>query len=273
MENKEETNDTFIEEKSSIDKVMTDHIENTDESTGKTENSPVKSPKLILLESDSPKKTNKFVSFLKSKVGICVIAISVIAGVLAFVFIKGNTEEDEYAKETELANEAYKKNLKEFVIKSTSSVISSALICDVVRSVWHNYIFEDMEYFDEATGTFSRVGYYGCEHCANFSEAVQRIVLWHKKRSSSKENEDYLKAKELYKKMTPPPSKYKETHIYVKQIFKAMEKLHDLSENPRGNFSSYSAECNSAVNECTSALEDLHYECDIDFSDKDKDED
>ena len=71
--------------------------------------------------------------------------------------------------------------------------------------------------------------------------------------------------------MTPPPGKYKEIHVYVKQMFKAMERLHELSENPKGNLSSYSSECNDAVNEYTSALSDLTNECDIDFSKSDDD--
>ena len=52
----------------------------------------------------------------------------------------------------------------------------------------------------------------------------------------------------------------------MKQMFKAMERLHELSENPKGNLSSYSSDCNDAVNDYTSALSDLSNECDIDFS-------
>ena len=54
-------------------------------------------------------------------------------------------------------------------------------------------------------------------------------------------------------------------------MFKAMERLYELSENPKGNLSSYSSDCNEAVDEFTSALSDLTNECDIDFSKSDDD--
>ena len=36
--------------------------------------------------------------------------------------------------------------------------------------------------------------------------------------------------------------------------------------NPKGNLSSYSSDCNEAVDEFTSALSDLTNECDIDLT-------
>ena len=49
-------------------------------------------------------------------------------------------------------------------------------------------------------------------------------------------------------------------------MFKAMDRLHTLSEDPTGNLSTYSSNCNQAVEEYTSSLSDLTNECDIDVS-------
>lgn len=183
------------------------------------------------------------------------MAAILIVGVLAFVFIKKYTNERNYEK-----------NLKEFVIESGKSSMASAYICDDLRKVWQEYIFDDKEYFNRSNGTFTKYSYDGDEYCSDFSEAVNRKIRWNEEHLSSELTEPYRTAKRLYKEMTPPPSRYKEIHAYVKQMFKAMERLHELSEDPKGNLSSYSSDCNSAANEYTSALSDLTNECDIDFS-------
>ena len=201
------------------------------------------------------KTPNKMASFLKSKLGICIIVAILILGVISVVFIKKYNNEKEYEK-----------NLKEFVIESGKASMASAYICDDLRKVWQEYIFDDKEYFKRSTGTFTSYSYNGDEYCSDFSEAVNRKIRWNNEHLSSELTEPFRSAKRLYKEMTPPPGKYKEIHIYVKQMFKAMERLHELSENPKGNLSSYSSDCNDAVNDYTSALSDLSNECDIDFS-------
>ena len=224
-----------------------------------TESSSV-NPSANSAEASTENKLNKIVAFLKSKIGICVMAAILIVGVLAFVFIKKYTNEKNYEK-----------NLKEFVIESGKSSMASAYICDDLRKVWQEYIFDDKEYFNRSTGTFTKYSYDGDEYCSDFSEAVNIKIRWNESHLTSELTEPYRTAKRLYKEMTPPPGKYKEIHVYVKQMFKAMERLHELSENPKGNLSSYSSECNDAVNEYTSALSDLTNECDIDFSKSDDD--
>lgn len=204
------------------------------------------------------KTPNIITSFLKSKLGICIFVAILILGVVSVVFIRKYNNEKEYEK-----------NLKEFVIESGKASMVSAYICDDLRKVWQEYIFDDKEYFKRSTGTFTSYSYDGDEYCSDFSEAVNRKIRWNNEHLSSELTEPYRTAKRLYKEMTPPPGKYKEIHTYVKQMFKAMERLHELSENPKGNLSSYSSDCNDAVNDYTSALSDLSNECDIDFSEID----
>lgn len=208
-------------------------------------------------------KSNKVLAFLKSKVGIFILAAILIVGILAVVFInKYNNEKN------------YEKKLKEFVIESGKSSMASAYICDDLRSIWSDYIFKDKHYFNQNTGKIGDdwVGVWN-EYCSNFSEAVNNKIKWNNKNLPSELTEPYRTAKRLYKEMTPPPSKYKEIHTYVKQMFKAMERLHELSENPKGNLSAFSTDCNAAVNDYTSALSDLTNESEIDFSKVDTDPD
>lgn len=204
--------------------------------------------------SSSEDEPNMIVAFLKSKLGIYVSVSILILAVLVFVLIKKYTNE-----------KSYEKHLKEFVTEAETSSIASAYICDDLRKVWQEYIFDDKEFFNQADGTFSKYYSDDYEYCSNFSEAVNRKIRWNEDHLSSGLNDSYLTAKRLYKEMTPPPSKYKDIHTYVKQMFKAMERLHELSVNPEGNFSSYSSDCNTTANEFTSALSDLTNESDIDF--------
>lgn len=225
-------------------------VDNTSESNNDTNSD------LTEDSSTNPSASSKrLFTFLKSKVGICVMAAIVVVGVLAFVFINKYTNEKNYEK-----------NLKEFVIESSKASMASAYICDDLRKVWQEYIFDDKEYFKRSTGTFTSYSYDGDEYCSDFSEAVNRKIRWNEEHLTSEITEPYRTAKRLYKEMTPPPGKYKEIHAYVKQMFKAMERLHELSEDPKGNLTSYSSDCNTAGNEFTSALSDLTNECDIDFS-------
>ena len=200
-------------------------------------------------------KPNKIIAFLKSKIGICFMATILIVGVLtAFLINKYDNERK------------YEKNLKEFIIESGKSIIFDTYLCDNLHTVWQEYIFDDKVYFNNSNGTFSKYYSYDNEYCSNFSEAVNRKIQWNKGQQTFELTEFYRKAERLYKDMTPPPGKYKEIHTYVKQIFKAMERLHDLSENPTGNLSTYSSYYTDAVNDYSSALSDLSNECKIDFS-------
>lgn len=228
-------------------------VENTSESNNETKADLKESPSV-----NPSAQSSRFVSFLKSKVGICTLVAIVVVSVLAFVFIKKYIDEKNYEK-----------NLKEFVIESGKSSMASAYICDDLRKVWQEYIFDDKEYFNRSNGTFTKYSYDGDEYCSDFSEAVNRKIRWNEEHLSSELTVSYRTAKRLYKEMTPPPGKYKEIHAYVKQMFKAMERLHELSEDPKGNLSSYSSDCNTAANEFTSALSDLTNECDIDLSKRD----
>lgn len=278
MDNEEKLNDALPEEKHSDREATPESSSpNLEESPTSvefpTESSETPAPESEVSEADSSTATpstnsvesapehkpNKVNAFLKSKVGICVMAAILILGVLAFVFIKKyNNEKD------------YEKNLKEFFIESNKSSMASAYICDDLRKIWQEYIFDDKKYFKRSTGTFTDSSD-GDEYCSDFSDAVNRKIRWNEEHLSSELTEPYRKARRLYKDMTPAPDKYKEIHTYVKQMFKAMERLYELSENPKGNLSSYSSDCNEAVNEFTSALSDLTNECDIDFSKFDDD--
>ena len=218
-------------------------------------NNETKSDLTEVSHTNPTSSSNRLVNFLKSKVGICVLAAIAVIGILAFVFVNKYTNEKNYEK-----------NLKEFVIESGKASMASAYICDDLRRIWQEYIFDDKEYFNRSTGTFTSYGYGDDEYCSDFSEAVNRKIRWNEEHLTSEITEPYRTAKRLYKEMTPPPGKYKEIHAYVKQMFKAMERLHELSEDPKGNLTSYSSDCNTAVNEFTSALSDLTNECDIEFS-------
>lgn len=208
----------------------------------------------------STKQKNKFKKFIFSKVGIISIIAIIVVGGISWWFISKTTSEKEYENK-----------LKEFVIESGKASMASAYVCEDLRSIWHDYIFEDKEYFKNSTGTFTRYSYDGDEYCSDFSAAVNRKIRWNEKNLPSTLTDPYFKAKRLYKEMAPPPTKYKDTHVYVKQMFKAMERLHELSTNPTGNLSAYSSNCNEAVEDYTSALSDLTNETDIDFSKSESD--
>lgn len=227
------------------------------------ESTPNPEPTSVTSTVDVPKK-NIF-KFFKTIPGIITIAAVVACIVLAIVFINKHSKE-----------KAYEENLKEFIVESGKASMASAYICEDLRTIWHDYIFEDKEFFDRSSGTFTQSWGSGDTYCSSFSEAVNKKIAWNKEHLPSSITEPYYKAKRLYKEMTPPPSKYKDVHVYVKQMFKAMERLHGLSEDPTGNLSTYSSNCNQAVEEYTSSLSDLTNECDIDFSkvgDKDNKDD
>lgn len=194
-------------------------------------------------------------NFLTSKWAMISCLLLVGVGALAWFFINKLSKESEYQS-----------NLKEFVLESGKASMTSVYICEDLRSIWHDYIFKDKYYFINSSGSFTNNSYNGDEYCSSFSDAVNRKIRWNERNLPSTLTEPYKKAKELYKELTPPPSKYKDIHVYVKQMFKAMEKLHELSIDPTGNLSTYSSNCNSAVEEYTSALSDLTNESNIDFS-------
>lgn len=209
---------------------------------------------------EKPKKN--FLKFFTSISGIVTIAVIVVCVILAVLFINKRNNEKHYEE-----------NLKDFMVEAGKSSIASAYICEDLQTVWHDYIFEDKEYFDRSTGTFTDRWGHGDTYCSNFSEAVNKKIAWNENHLPTALTEPYYKAKSLYKEMTPPPGKYKDIHVYVKQIFKAMERIHDLSQNPTGNLSTYSSNCNQALDEYSSALSDLTNECDIDFSKVGEDDD
>ena len=234
MDNEEEKNVVLFEESSSesntnqesntsVERSAANAEESASESEVSVMGNPQEIPSPNKVSSIQDRKPNKIISFFKSKVGICVLVAILIVGVLTIIFVKKFYNEKNYEK-----------NLKEFVVESSKSAMASAYICDDLRKVWQEYI-------------------------------------WNDENLPSKLKEPYRNAKRLYKEMTPPPGKYKEIHAYVKQIFKSMERLQELAENPTGNLTSFSADCNTAGNEFTSALSDLTNECDIDFSNKDND--
>lgn len=271
MDNEEEKNVVLSEESSSesntnqesntsVERSAANAEESASESEVSVMGNPQEIPSPNKVSSMQDRKPNKIISFFKSKVGICVLVAILIVGVLTIIFVKKFYNEKNYEK-----------NLKEFVVESSKSAMASAYICDDLRKVWQEYIFDDKEYFIRSSGTFTQSAFEADEYCSNFSEAVNRKIRWNDENLPSKLKEPYRNAKRLYKEMTPPPGKYKEIHAYVKQIFKSMERLEELAENPTGNLTSFSADCNTAGNEFTSALSDLTNECDIDFSNKDND--
>lgn len=201
------------------------------------------------------KSTKNIFKFFKTIPGIITIVAVAACIVLVIVFINKHNKE-----------KAYEENLKEFIVESGKASMASAYICEDLRTIWHDYIFEDKEYFNRSTGNFTKSWGAGDTYCSNFSEAVNKKISWNKEHLPYSITEPYYKAKRLYKEMTPPPSKYKDLHVYVKQMFKAMDRLHTLSEDPTGNLSTYSSNCNQAVEEYTSSLSDLTNECDIDVS-------
>lgn len=250
------SSDPVMEENSVQEQATTSSKEISAQQSGiseQTTDNPI--PKNDSSNLESGKTPNAFIKFLKSIPGIITIAAIIAGIVLAIVFISKHGKEKEYEE-----------NLKEFIVESSKSSMASAYICEDLRKIWHDYIFEDKEYFDRSTGTFSKRWGSGYTYCSNFSEAVNKKIAWNKENLPSTLTEPYYNAKRLYKAMTPPPGKYKDIHVYVKQMFKAMERLHELSTNPTGNLSTYSTNCNQAVEDYTSALSDLTNECDIDFS-------
>lgn len=245
------------EEVQSDASAITSEAKVVDENAGSDERNPT---------NEKPTKPKKdFLKFFKSKMGIAVCAGIVLCGAVAFILINKHHKEKQYED-----------HLKEFIVEASKSAMASGYICDDLKSIWHDYIFEDKEYFNNTSGTFTSYSWNGDVYCSDFSEAVHKKIAWNKKNLPSEVSESYHYAKILYLSMTPPPAKYKDIHVYVKQMFKAMERLHDLSQDPTGNLSEYSSNCNLAAQEFTSALSDLTNECDIDLSkggDKEEEED
>lgn len=218
--------------------------------------SPQESQTDIISSSKVQKFQKIFSPFIKSKSGVIslVVVATIILSVGIILFLNYRSTKQ------------YEKNLKEFVVEASKSAMTSGYVCEDLRSVWSGYIFDDKKYYKRSTGTFTRSSWEADDYCSDFSEAVNKKIKWNEEHLSSELSEPYYTAKRLYKEMTPPPGKYKDTHVYVKNMFKAMEKLHDLSTNPTGNLSSYSSNVNETLEEFTSALSDLNIESDIDLS-------
>lgn len=161
----------------------------------------------------------------------------------------------------------YEKNRKEFVTQANKATGLYITMCEGIRQVWYDYIFENKKYYDPEDGTFlnGRTFRAGKEeiYCSNFSEAIQKRMEWYETKITPEMSESFAEAKRLYKEMTPPPSEFEETHRYVKQMFKAMDKLKDYAESPTGNYREYTSGCNECVEEYTSALKDLEIESDM----------
>ncbi len=192
--------------------------------------------------------------FFKSWKGYAALGIIALVATIAIIAIS-----------TAHSEQSYKKNLKAFIEESTKSTLASSYICEDLRSIWSGYIFDDRKYFVNSTGSFTSYGYDADEYCPNFSEAVNRKIKWNNTHLPAEITQCYDKAKELYKEMTPAPGKYSDIHVYVKQMYKAMERLHELSQNPTGNLSSFTDSVNEELEKYTSALSDLTTESDIDF--------
>lgn len=162
----------------------------------------------------------------------------------------------------------YERNRKEFITQASEAMGLYITLCEDIRHVWYNYIFEKKIYFIPATGEFKSASdrFYVDDDevwCQNFSDAIQKRIEWQSKKISPEMREPFTEAKRLYKAMTPPPSEFEETHGYVKQMFKSMDKLKELAENPTGNYREYATNCNQCVEAYTSALKDLEIEAEI----------
>lgn len=161
----------------------------------------------------------------------------------------------------------YEKNRKEFVVQANKATGLYITMCEGIRQVWYDYIFEDKKYYDPEDGTFLNGRTFRANkeeiYCSDFSEAIQKRMEWYAEKLTPEMREPFVEARRLYKAMTPPPGKFEETHKYVKQMFKAMDKLKEYAENPTGNYREYASSCNECVEEYTSALKDLEIESDI----------
>lgn len=212
------------------------------------------------LEEVNPiEKKRKFRDIIKSKKVIMAIIILFVFIIVGVFFV------NKYIQESN-----YEKNLKVFYWEASKVVIADSYICEDLRKIWSEFIFDDKKYFDEERGTFAKNSYLG-SYCSDFSEAINKKLQWNKEKLSSKYGNTYRKAKVTYKEMTPPPSKYKEAHVYVRQMFKAMDQLHDLATNPTGNLKSYSNDANEAIKLFSSASSDLSDEFDFDLTPPDED--
>lgn len=161
----------------------------------------------------------------------------------------------------------YEKNRKEFIAQANKATGLYVTMCEGIREVWYEYIFEDKKYYDPEDGTFlnGRTFRTGKEevYCSNFNEAIQKRMAWYDQKLTPEMRQPFAEAKRLYKAMTPPPSKFEETHKYIKQMFKAMDKLKEYAEHPTGNYREYTSGCNKSVEDYTSALKDLEIESGI----------
>ena len=109
------------------------------------------------------KSTKNIFKFFKTIPGIITIVAVAACIVLVIVFINKHNKE-----------KAYEENLKEFIVESGKASMASAYICEDLRTIWHDYIFEDKEYFDRSTGNFTKSWGAGDTYCSNFSEAVNK---------------------------------------------------------------------------------------------------
>lgn len=210
----------------------------------------------------SQKSSKNSSKLFKSWIFWLSLVVVIIGCITTILVLEKHNREEAYAKTLK----TYKTNLTKFVEESDKAVYTYAYICEDLRSIWHDFIFDDKEYFNSSTGDFTTI--YGSwdEHCYDFSEAVNKKIDWNKKHLPSSLDDPYDKAKRLYKKITPAPEEYKDLHIYVKQMYKSMEKIHDLSLNPRGNYSTYTSDCIDVIDDYMSARSDVETESDIELS-------
>ncbi len=190
---------------------------------------------------------------MKTKLAILAIAIIIIIG----GFIGYNSYK----------SAQYEKIRKEFVEQANNATGLYIAMCEGIREAWYGYIFEDKKYYSNNDGQLKTSRECMLEsdvdYCANFSQAIQKKMEWYESKITPEMQAPFYEAKRLYKEMIPPPSKFEETHRYVKQIYKAMDKLKELAENPTGNLREYTSNCNECAEEYTSALKDLEIEADL----------
>ena len=186
---------------------------------------------------------------MKTKLTILVIAIVIIiGGIIGYNSYKASQ---------------YERTRKEFVIQASKAAGVYITLCNDIREVWYRYIFKNEKYYDPTDGMFMNWSTENTIYCSNFSEAIQKRMEWQEAKITPEMREPFYEARRLYKEMTPPPSKFEGTHRYVKQMYKAMDKLKELAENPTGNLQEYTSNCNLCVEEYTSALKDLEIEADL----------
>lgn len=163
-----------------------------------------------------------------------VTIVLIIIGVFGFSVIK---------------HSVYENNAKQLQKNIHELYYTSALLSSEIHTTWSDYIFDDKEYMDIATGKFYEYSWELPDEykwCSSFSVAIaEKQGYYDAKGVQDSLNSLYSATKSLLTEMTPAPEKFKDFHSDLSELFHTAEAMYNCAVDPDGNLQSYTNEINT----------------------------